>query len=57
MEVLSKEIGILTPFGPILPFLGTFVVFQEIALSGNMVVNSIFLGNCPSIRRHKCVER
>ena len=26
VEVLSKEIDILTPFGPILHFLGTFVL-------------------------------
>ena len=57
MEVLSKEIDILTPFGTILPFMGTFVLSQETSLSGNIVVNSIFLGNCPSIQRRSCVER
>ena len=29
MEVLSKEIGILTPFGPMHLFLGTFVLYKE----------------------------
>ena len=57
MEALSKEIGILTSFGPIQPFLGTFVLSKETGLSGTVVINSIFLGNCPSIRRRSCVER
>ena len=57
MEVLSKEIGILTSFGPIQPFLGTFVLSEEIGLSGIVVINSIFPRNCPSIRRRNCVER
>ena len=57
MEVLSKEIGILTPFGPIQPFLGTFVISKETGLSGTMVVNSIFPGNYISILIHSCVER
>ena len=42
MEVLSKEIGILTSFGPIQPLLGTFVLSKETGLSGTMVINSIF---------------
>ena len=42
VEVLSKEIGILTSFGPIQPFLGTFVLSKETGLSGTMVINSIF---------------
>ena len=29
MEVLSKDIGILTPFGQTQPFLGTFVLSKE----------------------------
>ena len=57
MEVLSKEIGILTSFGSIQPFLGTFVLSKETGLSGTVVINSIFPGNCPSIRRRSCVER
>ena len=57
MEVISKEIGILTPFGPIQPFMGTFVLSKETALSGTVVVNSIFLGNCSSIHKRSCVER
>ena len=56
MEVLSKEIGFLTPFGPIQHFLGTFVLSKEIGLSGTVVINSIFHGNYPSIRRHSCVD-
>ena len=50
MEVLSKEIDILTSFRPIQPFLGTFVLSKETGLSGIVVVNSIFLRNCHSIR-------
>ena len=56
MEVLSKEIGILTSFGPIQPFLGTFIMPKEIGLSGTVVIN-IFLRNCPSIRIRSCMER
>ena len=56
-EVMSKEIGILTSFGPIQPFLGTFVLSKEISLSGTMVINSIFPRNCPSICRRSCVEK
>ena len=57
MEVLYKEIGILTSFGPIHPFLGTFVLSKKTGLSGTVVINSIFPKNVPSIRRHSCVER
>ena len=57
LEVLSREIGSLTSFGPIQHFLGPFVLSKETGLSGTMVINSIFLGNCPSIRRRSCVER
>ena len=57
MEVLSKEIGILTSFGPIQPFLGTFVLSKETGVSGTMVFNSIFLRNCLSICRRNHVER
>ena len=57
MNVLSKEISILTSFGPIQPFLGTFVLSKETGLSGTVVINSIFHGNYPSIRRHSYVER
>ena len=39
MEVLSKEIGFLTSFGPIQPFLGTFVLSKETSLSGSVVIN------------------
>ena len=49
MEVLSKEIDILTPFGPIQPFMRTFVLSKETGLSGTVVINSIFPRNCPSI--------
>ena len=56
VEVLSKEIGILTSFGPIQPFLGTFVMSKEIGLSGTLVIN-IFLRNYPSIRIRSYVER
>ena len=49
LEVLSKEIGILTSFGPIQHFLETFVLSKETGLSGTVVFNSIFLENCPSI--------
>ena len=42
MEVLSKEIGILTSFGPIQSFLGTFALSKETGLSGTVVINSIF---------------
>ena len=57
VEALSKEIGILTSLGPIQPFLGTFVLSKAIGLNGTVVINSIFLGNCPNIRRRSCVER
>ena len=57
MEVLSKEIGIFAPFGPIQPFLGTFVLSKKTSLSGTMVINSIFLRNCPNISKLSCVER
>ena len=57
MEVLSKEIGILTSFGPIQPFLGTFNLSKETGISGALVINSIFSENYPSIRRHGYVER
>ena len=57
MEVLFKEIDILTSFGPIQPFLGTFVLSKETSLSRTVVINSIFPGKCPSIRRSNCVER
>ena len=57
MEVLSKEIGILTSFGPIQHFLRTFVLSKETGLSGTMVINSIFPKNFPSIHKRSCVER
>ena len=57
MEVLSKEIGILTSFGSIQHFLRTFVMSKEIGISGTLVINSIFPGNCPSICRRGYVER
>ena len=57
MEVLFKEIDILTQFGPIQPFLRTFVLFKDTGLSRTVVVNSIFPRNCPSILKHNCVER
>ena len=57
MEVLSKEISVLTPFGPIQPFMGMFVLSKETSLSGTVVINSIFPGNCPGICRHSCEER
>ena len=57
MEVMSKEIPILTSFEPIQPFLGTFVLSKEIGLSGTVVINSIFPRNCPSIHICSCVER
>ena len=44
VEVLPKEIGILTSFEPIQPFLRTFVLFKKTGLSGTVVINSIFLG-------------
>ena len=56
MEVLSK-IGILTSFGPLQPFLGTFVLSKETSLSGTVVINSIFPRNYPSIRRCNYMER
>ena len=56
MEVLSKESDILTSFGPIQPFLGTFVLSKETGLSGTVVINSIFLRSYPSICRCNCVE-
>ena len=39
LEVLSKEIGILTSFGPIQPFLGTFVLSNETGLSETVQFN------------------
>ena len=57
MEVLSKEIGILTSFGPIQPFLGTLVLYKETGLSGTVLIYSIFPGKCLSICRCSCVER
>ena len=44
LEVLSKEIGILTSFGPIQPFMGIFVMSKKTGLSGTVVINSIFHG-------------
>ena len=41
MEVLSKESDILTSFGPIQPFLGTFDLSKETGLCGTVVINSI----------------
>ena len=57
MEVLSKEIGILISFGPIQPFLGTFVLSKEIGISGTLVINSIVPRNCPNIHICDYVDR
>ena len=57
MEVLSKEVGILTQFGQIQHFLRTLVLSKETSLSGTVVVNSIFPRNCPRFHRPSCVER
>ena len=43
VEVLPKEIDILTSFEPIQPFLRTFVLSKKTGLSGTVVINSIFL--------------
>ena len=56
MRKFCKEIDILTSFGPIEPFLGTFFMSKETSLSGTMMINSIFPGNYPSIHRSSCVE-
>ena len=45
MDVLSKEISIFSSFGPIQPFLGTFVISEKTSLSETMVINSIFPRN------------
>ena len=57
MEVLFKEISILTSFGPIQPVLGTFFLSKETVLSATVVINSIFPRNCLSNHRRNCVER
>ena len=57
VEVLSKEIDILASFGPIQPFLGTFVLSKGTGLNGTTVINSIFLGNCHNISKRSCVEK
>ena len=57
MEVLFKEIGILTLFGSIQPFMGTFVMFKETSSKWDCGEKFNLLGNCHNIRKCCCVER
>ena len=57
MEVLFKEIGILTPFGPTGLSWELLFYVRRLVLIGTVAVSSIFHRNYPSICKHNCVER